>query len=67
MTITVTRTNSSDGAVSVDYATHKGTAKAPGDYTQTSGTLNWSNGDKKKKTFPIDIIDDSEPENDATK
>jgi Leucine-rich repeat (LRR) protein len=65
-TITVTRTNSSDGAVSVEYATSDDTATAPDDYTETSGTLNWTDGDDADKTFPVDIIDDTQQENDET-
>jgi Leucine-rich repeat (LRR) protein len=62
-TITVTRTDSSDGAVSVEYATSDDTATAPDDYTQTTGKLSWADGDNADKTFPIEIIYDSEPEN----
>jgi hypothetical protein len=65
-TITVTRTNSSDGTVSVEYATSDDTATAPDDYTQTTGTLNWSDGDDADKTFTIDINNDSEVESDET-
>ena len=48
-TITVSRTGS-DGAVSVHYATSNGTATG-GDYTATSGALNWTDGDAADKTF----------------
>jgi hypothetical protein len=65
-TITITRTNSSDGTVSVDYATTDDSATAPDDYTQTSGTLNWNDGDNTDKTITIDITDDSQVENDET-
>lgn len=58
-TITVTRINGSSGAVSANYATADGTATQPGDYTQTSGTLNWADGDSANKTFNIAITDDS--------
>jgi hypothetical protein len=60
-TITVTRTGS-NGAISVDYTTSDDSATAPDDYTQTSGTLNWNDGDDADKTFTIDIIDDSAQE-----
>jgi Leucine-rich repeat (LRR) protein len=63
-TITVTRTDSNDGAVSIDYATSDDSATAPDDYTQTSGTLNWSDGDDADKTFKIDIINDTALEED---
>jgi parallel beta-helix repeat protein len=66
VTITITRTDGSSGAVSVDYATSDETATAGSDYTETSGTLNWADGDASKKTFTVDIIDDSEVEGDET-
>jgi Leucine-rich repeat (LRR) protein len=66
ITITVTRTGSNDGAVSIDYATSDGTAIAPDDYTQSTGTLYWSDSDDVDKTFTINIISDSQPENDET-
>jgi hypothetical protein len=63
-TITVTRSENNDGAISVDYATSDNTAIAGSDYTQTSGTINWNDGDDADKTFTIDIIDDSAQESD---
>ncbi|MEN8219949.1 MAG: leucine-rich repeat domain-containing protein [Pseudomonadota bacterium] len=62
--ITVTRTGDSDGAVSVEYATSDDAATNHDDYTQSSGTLSWSDGDDADKSFTVNIIDDSEPEND---
>jgi hypothetical protein len=66
VTITVTRTGGSDGAVSVEYTTSDDTATAPDDYTQTTDTLNWNDGDDADKTFTINITDDSEVENNET-
>ena len=43
-TITVSRTQSSAGPVSVHYATSNGSALAGTDYTATSGTLNFADG-----------------------
>src|SRR5205823_14407136 len=40
----VTRSNPSGRTVTVDYATADGSAKAPGDYTATIGTLSFSPG-----------------------
>jgi Leucine-rich repeat (LRR) protein len=62
--ITVIRTG--DGAVSVEYATNDDAATNPDDYTQSSGTLSWSDGDDADKSFTVNIIDDSETENDET-
>ncbi len=59
VTITVTRTGGSSGAVTVNYATADGTANDPSDYTSTSGTLNWADGDAAAKTFTIAIVDDN--------
>lgn len=66
VTITVSRTGGSNGAASVNYATSNGTAAAAGDYTSTSGTLNWTNGDAANKTFNVPIIDDSTYEGNET-
>ena len=66
VSITVTRTGGSDGAVSVRYATSNGTATAGSDYRSASGTLSWTNGDNANKTFSVPIIDDSVDENDET-
>ena len=59
VTVTVTRTSGSDGAVSVSYQTSDGTATAGTDYVATSGSLNWANGDSAAKTFQVTILDDS--------
>lgn len=61
-TIVVTRTGGADGAISVDYATANGTAKQPGDYTTTTGTLNWSSQDSASKMFQVPLKNDTVPE-----
>jgi hypothetical protein len=66
VTITVTRQDGDEGAISVDYATSDDTAIAGSDYIAKADTLDWTDGDSVDKTFTIDIIDDSEPENDET-
>ncbi|HKB78766.1 MAG TPA: Calx-beta domain-containing protein, partial [Thermoanaerobaculia bacterium] len=58
-TITVSRIGGSDTAVSVDYATSDGTATAPADYTTSTGTLNWADGDSADKTFTVPIVNDT--------
>ncbi len=67
-TITVTRTGGSTGAVSVQYATSNGSATsgAGNDYTATSGTLNWADGDSASKTFNVPILEDSSQESNET-
>lgn len=58
-TISVARTGGITGAVSVQYSTSDGSATAGQDYTATSGTLNWADGDFSVKSFTIAITDDS--------
>ena len=60
-TITVTRLNGNTGAVSVNYATTAGGTATPGsDYTTTSGTLNFANGETSK-SFTVPILNDLPP------
>lgn len=55
ITISVNRTDGTAGTTSVAYATADGTAVAGTDYTSTSGTLSWSDGDSATKSFVIPI------------
>ena len=66
VTLTVTRTNGSSSAVGVSFATANGSATAGSDYTNTSGTLSWANGDTAGKTITVPILDDSVFEGDET-
>ncbi|HEY8561340.1 MAG TPA: Calx-beta domain-containing protein [Pyrinomonadaceae bacterium] len=65
VTLTVTRTGGSAGAVSVNYATANGTATggascgAGVDFVNASGTLNWAADDTAAKTFNVTICNDS--------
>ncbi|RYF50650.1 MAG: hypothetical protein EOO38_05155, partial [Cytophagaceae bacterium] len=63
--LTVTRTGNTSSAVSVAYATSDGTATQPGDYTETTGTLNIA-ANETSKTIVIPIISDSLDESDET-
>jgi hypothetical protein len=56
--IIVTRTSGMNGPVTVHYATSDMTANSPADYTATSGTLNFADGEVIK-TFTIPIVTDS--------
>lgn len=64
--ITVTRTGNGAGTVSVAYETVDATAIAGKDYTATSGTLTWFDGDSSDKTFIIPILDDNDIEGNET-
>lgn len=66
VTITATRTGGSAGAASVNYATGNGTATAGSDYTASSGTLNWADGDSADKTFTVNIANDATVEGNET-
>jgi hypothetical protein len=55
VTITAERTGGSSGAVSVQYATSNGTAVAGTDFTDSSGSLSWVDGDSASKTLSVPI------------
>jgi hypothetical protein len=57
--LTVWRSGSPIGAVSVDYATAPGTADAGADYISASGTLHWADGDFATKTIAVSILNDT--------
>ncbi|MFM6024769.1 MAG: Calx-beta domain-containing protein, partial [Dolichospermum sp.] len=63
--VTLTRTNGSDGAVSVRINLTNGTANAGSDYNNTPITVNFANGETSK-TVTIPIIDDSLLESNET-
>lgn len=65
VTVLVNRTGGSDGPVSVSYATTAGSAGA-GDYTDTSGTLSWADGDSSPKPIAVSITNDAIFEADET-
>jgi len=58
ISISVGRAGGSSGAVSVHYATSDGSGLAGKNYTATSGTLNWGDGDAAAKTFTVKVLDD---------
>jgi Calx-beta domain/Galactose oxidase-like, Early set domain/Glyoxal oxidase N-terminus len=61
--ISVDRVGSSNGTVTVNYATSNGTATAGADYTATAGTLTFQNGEIAK-TFSVPIRNDAADEGD---
>ena len=52
--------------VTVNFATGNGTATAGADYTATSGTLSWVDGDTAVKTFAVPILNDTLAEGNET-
>jgi phosphatidylethanolamine-binding protein (PEBP) family uncharacterized protein len=62
-TITVSRTGSTSGTATVDYATADGSAVAGTDYTATSGTLSFADGEASQ-TFSVPILEDGLNEGD---
>lgn len=64
--ISVSRYGSSAGIASVDYSVSANTATVGSDFTATSGTLIWADGDNNEKTFTIAITDDGLFETDET-
>jgi photosystem II stability/assembly factor-like uncharacterized protein len=61
--VMVQRVGGSHGSVSVEFETANGTAIAGQDYTATSGTLNFADGETLKG-FPVTIADDGVTEAD---
>jgi YVTN family beta-propeller protein len=66
VTITVTRANGSDNAVSAAVTSTNGTATAGQDFTAVAATVNFAAGDAAAKTFTIPISNDLDTENDET-
>jgi hypothetical protein len=65
VTLTVERVRSATGAISVNYSTVTGSASAS-DFTATSGTLRWADGDYAPKSFLVRTKDDALAEGDET-
>jgi len=60
--VTLRRTGGMLGAVTIDYGTADGSATAGSDYTATTGTLSWEDGDMGDKLITIPLIDDTADE-----
>jgi endoglucanase len=56
VSVSVSRSGGTTGAVAVDYSTSNGTATAGKDYTAVSGTLTWADGDGTTKAFSIPLL-----------
>jgi len=55
VSVTVHRTGGSSGAVSISYSTANGSADAGSNYTATSGTLNWADGNAASQSFSVPV------------
>jgi uncharacterized repeat protein (TIGR01451 family) len=55
--VTVTRSGNVTNAATVNYATSNGTATQPGDYTNTSGSLQFAGGETIR-SFVVPIVND---------
>ncbi|MFZ5483236.1 MAG: S8 family serine peptidase [Pseudomonadota bacterium] len=66
ITVGVTRTGGSSGAVAVSYGTTGGSATSGTDFTATLGSLSWNDGESGEKTFGIPITDDDSVEANET-
>jgi hypothetical protein len=65
-TITVTRSGGTFGAVSADFTTTNGSATAPADYSATTTTFSWPDGDSAPKSVLVPIFAESVAEGDET-
>lgn len=65
-TVTITRTNGSDGAVTVRVESRDGTAVAGADYTAVNTTVTFVDGDSAPKTIAVTIANDTVVEPDET-
>ncbi len=64
VSVFVTRTGGTDGVVTIKYETAPGTAisSPPADFTATTGTLTWQDGQGGNKLISVPIINDLEVE-----
>jgi hypothetical protein len=66
VTLTLTRTNGADGAISVSVATGGGSASAGTDYTTLTQAISWAADDATDKTVALAIADDTADEPNET-
>ncbi len=66
VTLSISRSGGSTGAVSVDYTTRDATAIAESDYTFATGRISFADGETATKTFQIAILDDAILEGDES-
>jgi len=66
VSIQVSRSGGDFGAVSIAYATQAGSATAGADFSSTSGTLSWADGESGARSISVPIMDDSSQESAET-
>ena len=57
--LTLSRTGSGSGGVTVNWSTTDGTATSPADFTNSSGSVSWANGDIADKFISVPLVTDS--------
>lgn len=57
--VSVLRSGGASGAATVQYETAAGTATAGTDYTDTSGSLSWNDGESGLRAFSVAIVADT--------
>ena len=62
VSLIVSRTSGSRGALSVNYATSSGSATTGSDFTAANGALDWGDGDTADKTITVDVTNDTAEE-----
>jgi hypothetical protein len=65
-TITITRIGTQSGDITVTYDTSNGSATAPADYADVTGTRTWFGTDTTPKTFTVPISEDALIESNET-
>jgi hypothetical protein len=66
VTLNVTRSGGSAGAVTVAFGTSGGTATSGADFTATSGTLSWADGQSGSRNIVVPLANDTTYESDET-
>jgi hypothetical protein len=66
LVITVTRSGGGTRAISIPFGTHAQSAEENTDFTPTSGTVEWADGDTSDKTIVVPFVDDLNVESEET-
>lgn len=64
LTLSVSRSGSASGVLSVDFETYPITAKSGSDFASAYGTLTWADGDIADKAITVSIVNDGVNEGD---